>query len=109
MFMDKKLFLQTALAKLQVFAKKLGNLLVVVCAMIAGFFIGYYYWQMIDKAKTSPLKNTLPLAKTSVAINERNELLVIDRERGSYCVYSDSVGLMIFNLYANKKYDQISK
>lgn len=98
-----------ALARLNVFAKKLGNLLIVAVAMITGFFIGYYYWVMMSHAKKSPLKNTKPLSTTSVAINERNELLVIDRADGTYTVYQDSVGLMIFNLYASRKYDQIAK
>ena len=107
--MDKKMMLKNALDKLNAFAKKLGNLLVVAIAMLAGFFIGYNYWQMMNHSKPSPLKNIQPLSKTSVAINERNELLVIDRVSGTYTVYQDSVGLMIFNLYAAKKYDQIIK
>jgi hypothetical protein len=107
--MDKKLMIKTALDKLNIFAKKLGNLLIVAIAMITGFFIGYYYWVMMNQTKTSPLKNINPLTKTSVAINERNELLIIDRATGTYTVYQDSVGLMIFNLYASKKYDQIVK
>ena len=107
--MDKKQMLKNALDKLSAFAKKLGNLMVVAIAMISGFFIGYYYWQMMSHSKASPLKNIQPLTKTSVAINERNELLIIDRISGTYTVYQDSVGLMIFNLYASKKYDQIVK
>jgi hypothetical protein len=107
--MDKKLMIKAALDKLNIFAKKLGNLLIVAIAMIAGFFIGYYYWVMMNHSKVSPLKNINPLSKTSVAINERNELLVIDRANGTYTVYQDSVGLMIFNLYASKKYEQVVK
>lgn len=107
--MDKKLMIKAALDKLNIFAKKLGNLLIIAIAMITGFFIGYYYWVMMNQAKVSPLKNINPLSKTSVAINERNELLVIDRANGTYTVYQDSVGLMIFNLYASKKYEQVVK
>lgn len=101
--------LKNAMDRLSIFAKKLGNLLIVAIAMLTGFFIGYYYWVMMNSAKVSPLKNIRPLLKTSVAINERNELLIIDRTSGTYTVYQDSVGLMIFNLYASKKYDQINK
>lgn len=107
--MDKKLMIKTALGKLNVFAKKLGNLMIVAVAMITGFFIGYYYWVMMNHTKKSPLKNINLLSETSVAINERNELLIIDRASGTYAVYQDSVGLMIFNLYASKKYDQTVK
>ena len=107
--MDKKLMIKNLLERVNVIAKKLGNLLIVAVAMITGFFIGYYYWVMMNQAKKSPLKNTKPLSTTSVAINERNELLVIDRADGTYTVYQDSVGLMIFNLYASKKYEQTAK
>lgn len=104
--MEKTIVLKTALAKLESFAKKLGNLLIVAIAMVAGFFIGYFYWIAMNRMTDSPMKKAKPMQTTSVAINERNELLVIDRASGSYTVFQDSVGLMIFNLYANKKYSQ---
>jgi hypothetical protein len=75
--------------------------------MIAGFFIGYYYWVMMNKTHDSPLKRIKQMNTTSVAINERNELMIIDRANGNYVVYQDSVGMTIFTLYANKKYEQV--
>lgn len=107
--MDKKLMIKNLLAKLNIFAKKLGNIVIVAIAMIAGFVIGYYYWIMMNQTKASPLSNINPLMRTSVAINERSELLIINRANGTYSVYQDSVGLMIFNLYAANKYNQIVK
>ena len=85
--MDKKQILTAALDKLSAFAKKLGNLLMLVIALVAGFFIGYYYWVMTNKVDKSQWDNIKPLATTSVAINERNELLVIDRKTGIYSIY----------------------
>lgn len=105
--MDKKQALKTLLAKLEVFAKKLGNLIVLSLALIAGFFIGYYYWVMTHKTNDrDQLQNVKELKTTSVAINERDELLVIDRKTGRYTIYQDSVGVVIFKLYANKIYKQ---
>lgn len=104
--MDKKQILTAALDKLSAFAKKLGNLLMLVIALVAGFFIGYYYWVMTNKVDKSQWDNIKPLTTTSVAINERNELLVIDRKTGIYSIYQDSVGMVIFNLYANRIYKQ---
>lgn len=92
--------------KLNSFAKKLGNLLMLAISLVAGFFIGYYYWVMTNKVDKSQLDNVKPLKTTSVAINERNELLVIDRKTGVYSIYQDSVGQVIFNLYANRIYKQ---
>ena len=43
-------------------------------------------------------------SEISVAINERNELMLIDRRNGKYEIYQDSTGMQIFNLYANKLY-----
>ncbi len=40
----------------------------------------------------------------SVAINESNEVLIIDRASGRFETYSDSVGTSIFKLYAAKMY-----
>ncbi len=51
--------------------------------------------------ETSIPKATKKISKISVAINERNELMIIDRSNGSYEIYQDSVGRCIFNLYAN--------
>jgi hypothetical protein len=104
--MDKKQILTAALDKVSAFAKKLGNLLMLVIALVAGFFIGYYYWVMTTKVDKTQWDNIKPLTSTSVAINERNELLVIDRKTGIYSIYQDSVGMVIFNLYANRIYKQ---
>lgn len=104
--MDKKIAMKAFLVKLETFAKKLGNILIVAIAMVAGFFIGYFYWIAMNRITDSPMKKAKPIQTTSVAINERNELLIIDRSSGSYTVFQDSVGLMIFNLYASKKYSQ---
>jgi len=42
--------------------------------------------------------------KVSTAIDERGELLIINRSDGTYKIYSDSVCTGIFNLKANRIY-----
>jgi hypothetical protein len=42
--------------------------------------------------------------ETSVAVNERGELMLIDRKNGTFQIYQDSVGQIIFKMYANKMY-----
>jgi hypothetical protein len=106
--MDKKQVMQTILDKLGKLSKKLGNLMILALALVAGFFIGYYYWMVTNKTTKTEWENIKPLAETSVAINERNELLVIDRKSGVYSIYQDSIGMVIFNLYANRIYKQAS-
>jgi hypothetical protein len=107
--MDRKQFIGNLITGLQSFGKKLGNLLIVVIALVAGCFIGYYYSLMMTKTDKSHINAVKPISTTSVAINERSELLIIDRKTGLYTIYEDSVGAVIFNLYANKMYKQNSK
>jgi hypothetical protein len=105
--MDKKLSLQTALEYLTVLANKLGTIMVIAAAMVIGFLIGYYYWYM--SVKTSIQKKPKTLKTISIALNDRSELMIIDRANGVYTIYQDSVGLEIFNLYASQKYNQAVK
>ena len=53
---------------------------------------------------SSITKLRIKLSTTSIAVNERGEVMIIDRKTGSYEVYADSVGKMIFDLYAGRMY-----
>ena len=41
-------------------------------------------------------------AEISVAVNESNDLLLIDKKTGKYKVYTEDLGLTIFKMYAKK-------
>ena len=88
-------------------ANRLGSIIVIAAAMAIGFLIGYCYW--IAFAKATVQKEALKLNSVSIAVNDRGELMIIDRMNGVYSIYQDSVGQEIFNLYATKKYNQIVK
>jgi hypothetical protein len=105
--MDRKNTLHAAFEYFRNVANRLGSIIVIAAAMIIGFLIGYYYWIMF--AKTTSQKETLKLNAVSIAVNERGELMIIDRTNGVYSIYQDSVGQEIFNIYATKKYNQIVK
>lgn len=101
----KKVNLKEVLEQSKDFAKKLGNLLVLVVALFAGGIIGYYYYHFSQKKEaTVELETVKGMDQTSVAINERSELMIIDRSTGKYTIYDDSVGTAIFGMYANKIY-----
>ena len=102
--MDKKQWIPDVLSKLKTFGKTLGHIMFLAIALVAGFFIGYYYWVMMDKKHDSPFIKVKETKTTSVAKNDRNELMIIDRATGVYTVYQDSVGMAIFEMYANEKY-----
>lgn len=82
---------------------------VIIVAIGIGFEISeaWHYYQ--EKTKASSMQNSRKLPDTSVAINERQELMVINRKDGSYQIFQDSVGRMIFNLYASKIYTEIKE
>lgn len=81
------------------------RIFLVVLAVASGYAISEihhrYKESQIDPG--SPMV-TRKSSEISVAINERNELMLIDRRNGKYEIYQDSTGMQIFNLYANKLY-----
>ncbi len=78
---------------------------VIILALVAGFVSHGIYVRYRDSApQAQVMQPTRTEAATSVAINERNEIIIINREDGSYRVFSQPVGQMIFDLYANQQY-----
>jgi hypothetical protein len=70
---------------------------------VCGFFIGHYSY-IVRSYDTKPKAVMRTMKDVSVAINESNEVLIIDRASGRFETYSDSVGTSIFKLYAAKMY-----
>lgn len=88
--------------------KHLSLYSVISLSFVAGASIGYYY----DYIKTNYTKQapvvSVKKEEVKLAIDENNNLLVIRKKDGSYTVYQDSVGYMIFNLYAKNIWGQAS-
>lgn len=88
-----------------------GKIAVLITAISIGFAISEFNHWLKVKSEEKPqviqkMKSVKTLSKTSVAINERNELMVIDRSTGEFEIYSDSIGQTIFSLYAGRIYSQ---
>jgi hypothetical protein len=94
------------LVVLKNFLKKLSMVTIVAVTAASAFFVGYYYERMKNSVKKekSEWSNVKASNETSVAVNERGELMIINRTSGNYQVYQDSVGKMIFDIYASKLY-----
>jgi hypothetical protein len=78
----------------------------ILVALASGYAISelhHRYKESNSKEAKPPMETRKP-SEISVAINERNELMIIDRRNGEYEIYGDSTGIQIFNLYANKLY-----
>jgi hypothetical protein len=94
--------------KLKTALKQLSFYTIISLSFVAGASIGYYY----DYIKTNYTKEAPVVSvkkdEVKLAIDENNNLLVIRKKDGSYTIYQDSVGYMIFNLYAKNIWGQAS-
>lgn len=101
---NQKNFAQQLAEKAISLLKRIGTVAVLASALIAGFCIGYYYQLALDKVKGEAWREAKTLKNTSIAVNEHEDLLIIDKKTGVYTIYSDSIGRVIFNVYAQKAY-----
>lgn len=91
---------QQIISKLSELLRKAGRVFLFTLAVVLGYSISEIY-HFTKAPKQAVAKETKPISETSVAINERGELMIIDRKSGNYTIYQDSVGKAIFTLYAN--------
>ena len=98
--------IKQGLLKLNELLKTVGKVTIVVVAMGVGFISGEIYHNYQTHTKMSNMQESRKAETTSVAINERGELMVIDRKGGAYTLYDATVWDMIFKLYANRIYSQ---
>jgi hypothetical protein len=83
--------------------RKIGAVSVIIMALGSGFVIGYYYNTVFCKiAETNQFKHVNTLSETSIAVNEKNQMIIMNKNNGTYKIFEDSIGVVIFNMYANK-------
>ena len=81
------------------------NVIIVVAVGIAMFRLGVAYQNHENKEATkveNPYAHAFSPEEISIAVNESNELIMIERATGNYIVYSDAIGQTIFGMYANR-------
>lgn len=91
--------------KMETFQKsvqKIAAYIYIIAALVSGFYIGSQYHRLESKPEFKP--TVKKGRETSIAINEANQLMLIDRKTGKYEIYSDSIGISIFRMYASKIY-----
>jgi hypothetical protein len=80
------------------------NLVIVAAVGTVMFRLGIAYQN--NKNKETKVENPYAHAyspeEISIAVNESNELIMIERATGEYIVYSDQIGQTIFSMYANR-------
>lgn len=90
------------LEKSRTLLNKAGKFIIFFLLVCFGYSICEIYHYTKKKSTNTVKKGN----EVSVAVNERGEMLIIDRSTGEYNLYQDSVGIFIFNLYANRMQSQ---
>ena len=98
--------METLKEKLKIMIKQLSFYTLLSLTFVAGASIGYYY----DFLKKNYVKENQVVFEIKddikLAIDDKNNLLIIKKKDGSYTIYQDSIGYMIFNLYAKNIWGQ---
>ena len=79
------------------------NTIIVAAIATMAFKAGVMYGNRPQKeAEDNPYAHAFSPEEISIAVNESNELIMIERATGDYIVYSDQIGQTIFGMYANR-------
>ena len=78
----------------------------IVAALLLGFTVGRYTQDHPPKKETVQNTYAKPLksSEVSIAVDESNNLMIIERATGKYVMYSDEVGKSVFKMYINRIY-----
>jgi hypothetical protein len=91
--------------------KKAVNYLLLSISLILGYVIGYNIHNLKNKQieTKNPYSSIYSTNDISIALDDNQNMLLIDRSNGQYTVFTDSVGITIFQLYANSIYKNVIK
>jgi hypothetical protein len=110
--------METVLNKSNVAAtlNKVKQYTIIAVAIVIGFFVGKYAHTIELSTKMSkntyrdnPYRNMRSTKDISIAVDENNELLLINKQTGKYQVYSDSIGMCIFRMYSYRIYQKATQ
>lgn len=90
--------------KVMTFAKKAFTYAIIVGALVIGFLIGKRFPYNNHPVQDNPYSHAYNADEISIAVNESNELLMLERKSGKYIIYSDKIGMTIFKMYTNRIY-----
>ena len=97
-----KIFNQTTVELVKKHAKNVLSIAIVASVATASFKLGAKYGNSEKKEVDNPYAHAFSPEEISIAVNEGNELIMIERATGKYIVYSDKIGQTIFSMYANR-------
>ena len=68
----------------------------------SSFFLGRYNGKTSYEPEVIESFKTVNRSEVNIAVDERNNLIIIDIESGNYTIFEDSIGQSIFKVYAKK-------
>lgn len=92
--------------------KKIGMYVGILALIVLSFYAGRLtsdYPPKNGEISKNPYSHAFDKKEISIAVNENNELLLIEKKTGEYILYSNSIGMTIFQMYANKIYNESKK
>jgi hypothetical protein len=96
----KKLLTEEFKEKFKLAFTRFMNVIIVSSTLIAGFGLGYYFQELRMQPKA--VNETILNKEVRIAIDSEDKLIIMDRKTGGYTIYSDSIGKIIFKMYASK-------
>jgi hypothetical protein len=91
--------------KLKTLFKSVFIYVVIISSAVASFFVGMYYQSMNKNPKKYQITK-VHKKDIVLAVDEYNNLIVIEKSTGDYTIFQDSIGNSIFKIYANKVLSQ---
>jgi hypothetical protein len=79
---------------------------IIICSVVASFFVGVFYNRMTNKPTTKIEVKTINKSEVNIGVDENNHLIVIEKKTGNYTIYQDSIGKTRFTLYAKNLWGQ---
>lgn len=106
---ENQTFNQATIAFLKKYTRNALNVIVAASIAAASFKLGSKYGTPEKKeVVVNPYTHAFSPEEISIAVNESNELIMIERATGKYIVYSDKIGQTIFGMYANRIHQEIN-
>lgn len=104
----KKEKIKNMFSKAKPITIRLFKYLIVGASIIASFIFGRF---MENQEKEEVVEISTNVEKVNkdqvnIALDEGNNLIIIDNESGDYVIYQDSIGETIFKLYASNLWKQ---
>jgi len=87
------------------YLKEIYKLILYVLIFVLGF-LTHSFIGTLQKTGLKSAGKEQTAKDTSVAINENQQLMIINRKTGTFQLYQDSVAQMILHLYVNHLYEK---